>query len=88
MPLRIETGPSRWKRGLTTAEAWRVGHDRLAEIAAWCGGHTWASSVVVPVKPGEELAASPGDWVVRDHYGNLGVWPDATFRRMWKPVAS
>ena len=86
MALRIETGPSRWRRGTTEAEAWRVGHDRLTEIAAWCGGHTWASSVVVPVKPGEELAASLGDWVVRLPDGVQGVWPDATFRRLWKPV--
>ena len=86
MSLRIETAPSRWRRGITEAQAWRVGHDRLAEIAAWCGGHTWAGSVVVPVEPGEELAARPGDWIVRYVTGELAVWQDAAFRRVWRPV--
>lgn len=31
-------------------------------------------------------AAGPGDWIVRYVTGELAVWPDATFRRLWKPV--
>lgn len=85
--LRIEAGPSRWRRGITEAQAWRVRADRLREIAAWCGGHTWAASVVVPLPDGE-AAAGPGDWIVAYDSGDIAVWPDATFRRVWKPVTT
>lgn len=83
--LRIETGPSRWRRGTTEADALRVTADGLREAAAFCGGHTWAASVVVPLRGGEDTAG-PGDWIVRYDTGELAVWPDATFRRVWKPV--
>ena len=83
--LRIETGPSRWRRGTTEADALRVTADGLREAAAFCGGHTWAASVVVPLDGGEGTAG-PGDWIVRYDTGELAVWPDATFRRVWKSV--
>ena len=83
--LRIETGPSRWRRGTTEADALRVTADGLREAAAFCGGHTWAASVVVPLRDGEGTAG-PGDWIVRYDSGDIAVWPDATFRRVWNPV--
>ena len=32
----------------TRCTAVQVTDDNLADVAAWCAGHTWASSVVVP----------------------------------------
>ena len=85
MALRIETAPARWRRGTTEATCLRVTAAGLREAAAFCGGHTWAASVVVPLDGGEGTAG-PGDWIVRYDTGELAVWPDATFRRVWKPV--
>ena len=85
MALRIETAPARWRRGTTEAMCLRVTATDLREAAAFCGGHTWAASVVVPLPDGE-ATAGPGDWIVRYATGELAVWPDATFRRVWKSV--
>ena len=64
--------------------------DLLPHIAEWCGGHTWANSVVVPVRnkngtPGEATAA-PGDVVVKLAPGLFGVWPGPLFDAEWTGV--
>ena len=83
--LRTETAPARWRRGTTEAMCLRVTAAGLREAAAFCGGHTWATSVVAPLPDGEGTAG-PGDWIVRYDSGDIAVWPDATFRRVWNPV--
>ena len=84
--LRIETGPSRWRRGTTEADALRVTADGLREAAAFCGGHTWAASVVVPVwwrgKRGE-MSADIGDWVVQLSDERFTVADADTFHAEW-----
>lgn len=68
----------------------QVTDDNLADVSAWCAGHTWASSVVVPTtslvdgqwRKGETPAA-PGDWVLRLPDSRWQVVSDDTFRVEW-----
>ena len=70
--------------------AMQVTDDNLADVAAWCAGHTWASSVVVPTidltdghwRTGETPAA-PGDWVLKLPDSRWQVVDDDTFRTEW-----
>ena len=79
--------PIEFRRRIVAGHAVRVADTNLAEVAKWCGGHTWASAVVVPVvdgdRPGEQFAP-PGTWVVRTAHG-WHVWPDRQFRAEWAP---
>lgn len=76
--------PVEVRRRVLTARAVRVTYDNLADVARWCAGHTWASSVVVPVDGGEQ-SAPPGTWVVLSPHG-WQVWPDHRFRAEWAPT--
>lgn len=76
--------PVEVRRRVLTARAVRVTYDNLADVARWCAGHTWASSVVVPIAGGGEQAAGVGSWVVRTAAG-WHVWPDRQFRAEWAP---
>ncbi len=70
--------------------AMQVTDDNLADVAAWCAGHTWASSVVVPTihftdgqwRVGEH-PAHVGDWVARLGDGRYQVLGDDEFRTEW-----
>jgi hypothetical protein len=74
----------------TRCVAKRVTDDNLADVAAWCQGHTWATSVVVPTidltdglwRDGETPAA-PGDWVLKLLDSRWQVVSDDQFRVEW-----
>ena len=74
----------------TRCTAVQVTDDNLADVSAWCAGHTWASSVVVPTihltdghwRNGETPAA-PGDWVLKLPDSRWQVVSDDTFRVEW-----
>lgn len=76
--------PVEFRRRIVAGHAVRVADTNLAEVARWCGGHTWARSVVVPIAGGGEEAAGVGSWVVRTAAG-WHVWPDRQFRAEWAP---
>lgn len=94
--IPIEQYEEQWEPRLfrprrDAVRAWRVGGGNLDAVARWCGGHTWATSVVVPVRglrlPGES-SARPGDWVVTSgDDGDFRVMSDADFRATFLPVA-
>jgi len=70
--------------------AMQVTDDNLADVAAWCEGHTWATSVVVPtidLADGQwrkgETPAAPGDWVLKLPDSRWQVVSDDTFRVEW-----
>ena len=74
----------------TRCVAKRVTADNLADVAEFCGGHTWASSVVVPTMilvDGQwqtgETPAAPGDWVLRLPNHRWQVMSNDTFRVEW-----
>jgi hypothetical protein len=82
--------PQTYLRRHTRCKAWRVSSDTLPLIAQWCGGHTWASSVVVPIRnrngtPGEASAAI-GDVVVEMADNVWAVWPGPLFDAEWTGV--
>ena len=67
----------------------RVTTENLPQVAAWCGGHTWASSVVVPIwtdgKRGEDTARS-APAVVQVGLA-FQVWPHEHFTApQWQAV--
>ena len=74
----------------TRCVAMQVTADNLADVSAWCAGHTWASSVVVPTIPFTdghwrtgETPAAPGDWVLRLPNHRWQVMSNDTFRVEW-----
>ena len=73
--------PGHYRRKVTDCKAMRVTTENLPQVAAWCGGHTWASAVVVPIysdgKRGEDVAPI-GSWVVQVG-GVFRVWPAEAF---------
>ena len=82
-----------WKRFVrrqTRCVALQVTESNLSDVAVWCNGHTWASSVVVPTtslvdgqwRKGEAPAA-PGDWVLKLPDSRWQVVSDDTFRVEW-----
>ena len=81
--------PAEYRRKVTTCKAMRVSTDNLEQVAAWCKGHTWASSVVVPVwhdgKRGEDTAPI-GSWVVQTGPA-FRVWTHEMFAAQWQAVA-
>ena len=80
--------PAEYRRKVTRCKAMRVSTDNLEQVAAWCGGHTWASSVVVPIwtdgKRGEDTAPI-GSWVVEVGLA-FQVWPHEHFTAQWQAV--
>ena len=80
--------PGEYRRTITTCKAMRVTSDNLEQIAAWVGGHTWASAVVVPIwtdgKRGEDTAPI-GSWVVQVGLA-FQVWPHEHFTAQWQAV--
>lgn len=87
--MTTETPAGRYVRRRATCLAMRVTEHNLAEVAAWTGGHTWASSVVVPTMrlvdgwlTGEH-PAHVGDWVARLGDGRYQVMSDDDFRVEW-----
>ena len=88
--MTTETPAGRFVRRRPTCLAMRVTEANLAEVAAWAGGHTWASSVVVPTmrlvdgqwRTGEH-PAHVGDWVVKHRDGRHQVYYDDDFRIEW-----
>ena len=88
--MTTETPAGRYVRRRPTCLAMRVTEHNLAEVAAWAGGHTWASSVVVPTlrmvdgqwRTGEH-PAHVGDWVARLGDGRYQVLGDDEFRTEW-----
>ena len=88
--MTTETPAGRFVRRWPTCLAMRVSAANLAEVAAWAGGHTWASSVVVPTmrmvdsqwRVGEH-PAHVGDWVARLGDGRYQVYYDDDFRVEW-----
>ena len=80
--------PGEYRRTITTCQAMRVTAENLQNIAAWCGGQTWASSVVVPIwtdgKRGEDTAPV-GSWVVQTG-ASFTVWPHEAFTGQWQAV--
>ena len=88
--MTTETPAGRFIRRRPTCLAMRVSDATLSEVAAWAGGHTWASSVVVPTmrlvdgqwRAGEH-AAHVGDWVARLGDGRHQVMSDGDFRVEW-----
>jgi hypothetical protein len=82
--------PAEYRRKVTGCKAMRVTTENLPQVAAWCGGHTWASSVVVPIwsdgKRGEDVAPI-GHWVVQVG-GVFRIWPAEAFTAEWTAVTS
>ena len=80
--------PGEYRRTITTCKAMRVTSDNLEQIAAWVGGHTWASAVVVPIwtdgKRGEDTAPI-GSWVVEVGLA-FQVWTHEMFAAQWQAV--
>lgn len=84
------TWPGEYRRKVTRCKAMRVTTENLPQVAAWCGGHTWASAVVVPIysdgKRGEDTAPI-GSWVVQVG-GVFRIWPAEAFTAEWTAVTS
>ena len=80
--------PGEYRRKVTRCKAMRVTTENLPQVAAFCGGHTWASSVVVPIwsdgKRGEDTAPI-GSWVVQVGLA-FQVWPHEHFTAQWQAV--
>lgn len=73
-------------RRVHTVSAVQVTHANLHSVALWCGGQTWAASVVVDGQHySRPYAASVGDWIVKVG-PRFEVWTDADFRDQWVPV--
>ena len=82
--------PAEYQRKVTRCKAMRVTAENLPQVAAWVGGHTWASAVVVPIwtdgKRGEDTAPI-GSWVVQTGPA-FTVWPHEAFASQWQAVPS
>jgi hypothetical protein len=76
-------------RRVTTCRAVQVTASNLSEVAAWCGGSTWAASVLVPMTSNGqrcgEVGAPVGAWVLQ--VGTCyEAWTDQQLRDQWVPV--
>ena len=82
--------PGHYRRKVTDCKAMRVTSENITQVADWCGGHTWASAVVVPIwnegKRGEDTAPI-GTWVVQTG-PVFQVWPHEHFTSQWQAVTS
>ena len=67
--MTTETPAGRYVRRRPTCLAMRVTEHNLVEVAAWAGGHTWVSSVVVPT-----MRLVDGQWCTRGHPAHVGDW--------------
>ena len=76
-----------YTRRVTHVRAVQVTHANLAEVALWCGGSTWAASVLVPSREVWQYRVAPGDWVVKigPHFEG---WTDEEFRAEFVPQMS
>lgn len=84
----MEPQTFRARLGEATCTAIQVDTANLAAVAAWCGGHTWAATVVIPTESGGEVVAAPGEWVERVGGRTWhSVWSDPRFTDMWEVVA-
>ena len=80
--------PALFHRRVTSAKAMKVTADNLTQAAKWTGGHTWASSVVVPIRMSNgrtgEMTAGAGDWIVEIAPDTFQVWPADRFHAEWE----
>ena len=80
--------PARYNRRVTSAKAMKVTYETLEQARKFCGGHLWASSVVVPIRMSTgrtgEMTAAPGDWIVEIDPDTFQVWPADRFRMEWE----
>lgn len=83
--------PGHYRRKVTDCKAMRVTSENIAQVADWCGGHTWASAVVVPIysdgKPRGEDTAPIGSWVVQTG-PVFRVWSHELFTAEFQAVTS
>jgi hypothetical protein len=63
---------------LDACAAVQVSHDNLRALAEATGGHTWASSLILP----GEVVCPVGWWVLR----RFAALSDEDFRARWVPV--
>ena len=80
--------PAVFHRRVTSAKAILVTTTTLTQAVDFCGGHLWASSVVVPILMSNgrtgEMTAAPGDWIVEIAPDHFQVWPGDRFRMEWE----
>ena len=67
---------------LDACAAVRIGHDNLRALAEATGGHTWASSLILP----GEVVCPVGWWVLRVGPRRFAALSDEDFRARWVPV--
>lgn len=89
LPVEAETAwPVAIRRRVTRAKAMHVTSGNLAQAAAWTSGHTWAASVVVPIRMSNgrtgEMTAGAGDWIVEIAPDTFQVWPADRFHMEWE----
>lgn len=89
IPVETDTmWPVAVNRRVTTAKAMKVTAANLAQAADWVSGHTWASSVVVPIRMSNgrtgEMTAGAGDWIVEIATDTFQVWPGDRFHAEWE----
>ena len=67
----------------THINAVKVTRENALDVARFCGGHTWASSVVLP----DHTTAPIGSWVCQTGPRRWAVLTDADITRWWVEVA-
>ena len=67
---------------LDACAAVRISHDNLRALAEATGGHTWASSLILP----GEVVCPVGWWVLRVGPRRFAALSDEDFRARWVPV--
>ena len=89
MTAPYETLAATFHRRVTTCRAVQVTASTLKEVAAWCGGSTYTTSVLIRQTIIDELvgwsSANPGGWVIQigPRYEAL---TDAEFQAEWVPA--
>ena len=89
MTAPYETLAATFHRRATTCRAVQVTNNNLKQVADWCGGSTWAASVLVPMTlHGErcgEVGAPVGGWVLQVG-ARFEAWTDQQFQSDWIPA--
>ena len=85
MPSKYPPGSALYQLRRTPLQvmALKVSLSNRHQVAAWTGGHSWSSGVVIPDSDGGEVFADAGSYVVLTSSGWFDVVSEQDFQDRW-----